>query len=129
MSLQNNNANSVKRKDKSLHPSTMKHQSTSYADERLLSADWLSRLPLVQGTVKTKANTTKTRRVNHIYKQKNKRGYEHKSKFVNPTLIDLPMGIDNTESSACPVPRYETKKTQRNTFFQIRTKRKDRLNH
>ena len=30
------------------------------------------------------------------------------------------MGIDNTripESSVCPAPRYETKKTQRNTFF------------
>ena len=42
------------------------------------------------------------------------------------------MGIDNTripELSVCPAPRYETKKTQRNTFFQPRTKRKDRLNH
>ena len=88
---------------------------------------------MVQGcTAKTEANTTKSRRVSPIYKQKNKRVYEHKSKFVNLPLFDLAMGIDNTripESSVCPGPRYETKKTQRNTFFQPRTKRKDRLNH
>ena len=58
--------------------------------------------------------------------------HEHKSKFVNLPLIDLPMVIDNTripEPSVCPAPRYETKKTQRNTFFSHDTKRKDRLNY